>query len=243
MSDPLALEFTDPGSGIRGWVGRGLPGIGDGEATLVLFRGAEVLAAGTSDAVQLDEAGGGARAEGKLTGTSIEVTLQPGGAADPVGSGRATVTVSHDGEDRSFEGAGAALKADPAAINGAGLVRTLAAVQSDGSALGLRSAREPDVPGHSEERTEAWLLGPDGAAPAPVEEPLLSTQYDRDGDQMRAGLELWVSREDQAPLRGAGTRVCGTALELDGWRLQASFFDWTVEGVDGSGSYMLWRRK
>ena len=48
----------------------------------------------------------------------------------------------------------------------------------------------------------------------PMGDPRLSTTYDGDGHQRRAGLELWVGEEDDYPRRGAGQVLCGSSVEL-----------------------------
>lgn len=235
----ISLEFADPASGLRGWIGSGHPGLADGESAVALFKGADVLAAGRTTGIALARDGTSASAQGELDGTAVKIALGPTADTDPLRGGRATVEIDSGGELRSFESAGALITFDDAS-QGEGVCRSLVAMQDDGSSLGIVSAAN-GAGNHGDERTEAWLLDPEGTELVAVEEPLLSTQYDGDGDQMRAGLELWVSHSDQVPLRGAGTRVCGTTVELDGWKLQAAFLAWTVEGIGGAGSYMIWR--
>ena len=71
--------------------------------------------------------------------------------------------------------------------------------------------------------------------------PRLSTTYDGDGRQRRAGLELWVD-EDGCPRRAAGEVVCGTSLDLGRLRLDCAFFRWRMEGREGVGRYDVLRR-
>jgi hypothetical protein len=240
MSDSCWLEFSDRASGIRGWIGKGAPGLENGDAAVLLFEGADVVLAERTGGASLDVSDEVAKAEVSLDAASIAVEVRPAASPGPLRSGPATVELDRGGEKRSLECPGAAGELVGANGDG-GLVRSLVAVLHDGSALSLRSARPGGAQGHSAEHPEAWLLDPDGTELLPVNEPLLSTQYDADGDQMRAGLELWIGTEDQAPLRGSGARVCGTRLELGGWNMYAAFFDWTVEGVLGSGGYLIWR--
>jgi hypothetical protein len=75
-----------------------------------------------------------------------------------------------------------------------------------------------------------------------VEDPRLSTTYDGDGHQRRAGLELWVSEEDDYPRRAAGEVVCGSSLELGALRLDLAFMRWHAEGVTGIGRYDVLRK-
>ena len=50
------------------------------------------------------------------------------------------------------------------------------------------------------------------------------TTYDGDGQQRRAGLELWVGEDDDYPRRGAGEVLCGSSVELGALRLDVAFF-------------------
>ena len=79
-------------------------------------------------------------------------------------------------------------------------------------------------------------------APVPVAEPRLSTTYDGEGHQRRAGLELWVADEDQLPRRVGGRALCGTTLDLGRLRLDSSFFAWRMEGREGVGRYDVLHR-
>ena len=74
-----------------------------------------------------------------------------------------------------------------------------------------------------------------------VVDPRLSTAYDGEGRQLRAGLELWVD-EDGWPRRAAGEITCGTSLDLGRLRLDCAFFRWRMEGREGFGRYDVLRR-
>ena len=75
-----------------------------------------------------------------------------------------------------------------------------------------------------------------------VDEPRLSTTYDEDGRQVRAGLELWVGEEDDYPRRAAGEVLCGSTLDLGDLRLDCAFLRWRMGGRSGVGRYDLLRR-
>jgi hypothetical protein len=123
----------------------------------------------------------------------------------------------------------------------ASLLRILAVPFEGGGLLALAGARPARAEGHGEEGVTAVLRDSDGA-PARAEEALLSTQYDREGDHVRAGLELQLPApedEERPPLRGAGTRLCGTRL---GQAVAAAFFRWELEGRKGVGRYDIVRR-
>ncbi len=98
----------------------------------------------------------------------------------------------------------------------------------------------PEGAVHADEPVWAALLGPDGAAP--IGDPRLSTTYDGDGRQRRAGLELWVDDDDEFPARGSGEVLCGSTLELGQLRLDCAFFRWRLEGREGVGRYDVLRR-
>ena len=85
----------------------------------------------------------------------------------------------------------------------------------------------------------AALLGPDEVKA--IADPRLSTTYDGDGHQRRAGLELWVGDEDDMPERAAGEVLCGSTLRARpaGARLRVLRLD--VEGREGVGRYDVLR--
>ncbi len=121
-----------------------------------------------------------------------------------------------------------------------GSVRTISAWIEDGTGLALSAIRPTAGDGHDADSTWAALLGPSGALA--VEDPRLSTTYDDEGRQRRAGLELWVGEEDSYPRRAAGEAVCGAALDLGALQLDCAFFRWRVDGRPGVGRYDILRR-
>ena len=81
------------------------------------------------------------------------------------------------------------------------LVRTVSAWLGDeDGGIALSSLRPPERAGHDEERCGRRSSSAT-ASRSPVADPRLSTTYDGDGHQRRAGLELWVDDED--PTRAA----------------------------------------
>lgn len=118
------------------------------------------------------------------------------------------------------------------------LARTVSAWVGDGEGVlltGIRPAgAAPDV-----EATSAFLVT-DGA-PHAVARPLLSTTYDAEGRQRRAGIELWDDPE-QWPHRTAGDLICGSSLDLGRLRYDCAFFGWRMEGRTGVGRYDVLRR-
>ena len=98
---------------------------------------------------------------------------------------------------------------------------------------------------HDSDVITAAVLGPETSAP--VEDPRLSTTYDAGGWPVRAGLELWLTaenEEEQYPRRAAGeatgARMQTAAGELD---LRAEPFRWHSRGREGAGMYLLARRR
>jgi hypothetical protein len=123
------------------------------------------------------------------------------------------------------------------------LARTVCAWWDEAHALTLSALRPAAAVGHDAEALTAFLVD-DGAEPQvlPVAEPRLSTTYDAEGRQRRAGVELWVGEDDELPRRAAGHVACGTSLELGRLRLDCAFFHWRMEGRDGVGRYDVLRR-
>jgi hypothetical protein len=119
-------------------------------------------------------------------------------------------------------------------------VRTIGAWLGEDRAVGLQAVRAPNAQGHDDEAVSAWLLGEEG--PAALAEARLSTTYDDEGRQRRAGLELWASEESEYPHRMAGEVVCGSTLDLGALRLDTAFFRFRMEGREGAGRYDVLRK-
>jgi hypothetical protein len=120
------------------------------------------------------------------------------------------------------------------------LTRSLAAWLDDGTSLTVAAVRPANAESHADEAVWAALLDAEGSVG--VGDPRVSTTYDGDGHQRRAGLELWVSEDDDYPRRGAGQVLCGSSVELGQLRLDCAFFVWQVDGREGVGRYDLVRR-
>ena len=124
------------------------------------------------------------------------------------------------------------------------LARTVSAWLGNDLAVSLTAIRPAGKRDHAVEAVAASILerGEDGEARAlDVADPRLSTTYDGDGRQRRAGLELWID-EDGWPRRAAGEIACGTSLDLGRLRLDCAFFRWRMEGREGFGRYDVLRR-
>lgn len=123
------------------------------------------------------------------------------------------------------------------------LTRTLTAWIAEDHGLSLVAARPAKARAHADELVDAMLFegGPDAPAIV-VDEPRLSTTYDADGRMRRAGLELYVTPEDEVARRAHGEVLCGTTVDLGRLRLDASFFRWEMDGGEGVGRYDIVRR-
>jgi hypothetical protein len=119
--------------------------------------------------------------------------------------------------------------------------RSIGIVFTDGGLLSLSGAA-PTRGGHGDEPLLAVLCDPD-AAPVAFEEALLSTEYDEQGVQRRATLELWPDAEEGRPVRGGGTLISAVEAEIDGLHTRIAFFRWSVEGREGLGHYEIARAR
>lgn len=118
-------------------------------------------------------------------------------------------------------------------------VRSVSALFDEGHAFLAVSRRPRGALGHDAERTVAWLL--DDGQPVPIEEARISTVYDGEGRQRSASLELWIPGEDYA-LRGSGTVVAGSSLQLEAADVHAAVFRWRLGDREGAGAYELMTR-
>jgi hypothetical protein len=120
------------------------------------------------------------------------------------------------------------------------LTRSLGAWLEEGPSVAVSAVRPAGAKNHAEEAVWGALLDAEGAVA--VADPRVSTTYDADGHQRRAGLELWVGDEDDYPRRGAGQVLCGSSVELGQLRLDCAFFAWQLDGREGVGRYDVLRR-
>jgi hypothetical protein len=119
------------------------------------------------------------------------------------------------------------------------LARSLTVWADGGPGVALSAIRPAGAANHAQEDVWAALLGPDEVTP--IADPRLSTTYDGDGHQRRAGLELWVADDDDMPERATGEVLCGSTLELGPLALDLAFFAWHFEGREGVGRYDVLR--
>lgn len=125
------------------------------------------------------------------------------------------------------------------------LARTVSAWAGEDLGVALTAVRSAKAKSHADEALQAAVFArpadADGLASAiDPDEARLSTTYDAEGRQRRAGLEIYED-EDGYPHRGAGDVVCGTSLDLGRLRLDCSFFRWRLDGREGVGRYDILR--
>jgi len=120
------------------------------------------------------------------------------------------------------------------------LARTLSAWLDAERAVMLTAVRPAKAKHHDEEIVEGFVI--DGGTPVAIVDPRLSTTYDGENRQRRAGLELWMQDEGGLARRAAGEAVCGTSIDLGELHLTSAFFHWRMEGHAGVGRYDVVRR-
>jgi hypothetical protein len=119
------------------------------------------------------------------------------------------------------------------------LARTLGVWIGEDLGVSMLAIRPAGAEHHDAESVGAYLY--EDGEPVRVLDPRLSTGYDGEQRQQRAGLELWVDEESHAR-RAAGEVVCGTSLDLGRLRLDCAFLRWRMEGREGVGRYDILRR-
>jgi hypothetical protein len=223
----------------------------DGTATAALGNGGERTAVSS-----LRLSGGADAGDWRLDGDATALVVTPVG--DPVTvhapddhiegfdqlcrvSGRFEL----DGAERTFECLG--LRTSRSGGFDLGKIESIRAVSTwfePDEAFTLVAFRGRKAKAHDADVITATVLGPEPVAP--VEDPRLSTTYAPDGWPIRAGLELWLSADDeqeQFPRRAAGQAVGARAqAAAGGLEIRAEPFLWHSRGRPGAGLYMLARR-
>ena len=120
------------------------------------------------------------------------------------------------------------------------LARTLSAWLGADRAVSVTAVRPAKAKHHDAEAVAAFVF--DSGEPLAVFDPRLSTTYDGQLRQRRAGLELWMQEEGGFARRVAGEVLCGTTVDLGELRLDSAFFAWRMEGREGTGRYDVLRR-
>ncbi|CAN5587864.1 hypothetical protein BH20ACT17_BH20ACT17_11480 [soil metagenome] len=120
------------------------------------------------------------------------------------------------------------------------LVRTLSAWLGADRALTLTAVQPAGAKlRHLDEAITGWVI--ERGEPVAIAEPRLSTTYDGELRQRRAGLELWMDEEGTVGRRAWGEVLCGTTIGLGDMRLDSAFFHWRMEGREGVGLYDVLR--
>ena len=243
--DGVTISFATPDLGMCGLIRHGLALVFvDGVPRVLLadeLKAQELQTAETSDGWE-------------ISGAGIEVTVVPHApvASSPGSVGGLAVAeqpvhvhgvVSHEGARLPVEALG-----QRSHVTGSpdwdrlAAIRTASVWLDSGHGSTVVSARFAGTNGH--ERDDIWgAVWADGE-PEPVDDPRLSTTYDGDGHQRRAGLELWRGEaytEDAHSHRAAGHAVCGSTVEVGQLRIDCAFMRWTADGATGVGRYDLIR--
>ncbi|MDQ2700387.1 MAG: hypothetical protein M3Y23_03555 [Actinomycetota bacterium] len=236
-----SIEILDPGSGLfvsltNGGSGAvmlgndviaaapipegGLDRLSDGPLSLETERG--------SLEVQIDSEGEPIVFDGGLTGRR-ESRLA-----------RMTGSLVDQGKTVELDSSGV-LHAREAVPSGVDLQRDLTIILSDGGLICATSAAPEGASRHSQEEAVAAISHPGGYVE--FEEVLLSTEYDREGRQRRATLELWPVSEEIAALHGAGSVITGCTARVGESVISTALFRWSLDGHLGMGRYEISRRK
>jgi hypothetical protein len=264
FTDAVTFAWADPETRICGLVRLGLSPGPLGSALAVVFADGAPAAVLAQGAVELDDAADWDALAVAGVRTTIDETLLRWSLTGELEDAPLELTFEALGPPAEFEIAGMRGYEQLCAVGGTvsgrpieclgqrghswgepdwqgnELSRTVTAWLEDGTGVTLSAFRPTGARAHAEEAMACALLGHDG--PRPVAEPRLSTTYDGEGRQLRAGLELWVGEEDDYPHRGAGRAVCGSTLDLGQLQLDCAFFEWTVDGRRGLGRYDILRR-
>ena len=122
------------------------------------------------------------------------------------------------------------------------LARTVGVwLDDDAAVIALHGVRPAGASGHDDEAVgRAYLF--EGERACAVADPRLSTTYDGEGRQRRAGLELWVGEEDALPAapRARSSAARRSTSGACGWTARSS--RWRMEGRAGVGRYDVLRR-
>lgn len=171
-----------------------------------------------------------------ISGDRLDLLFSPTSEAVSLrGSTTRVCSVAGRVGDRTIEGLGTATETTtPPAWDELDAVRSVSALFGPDRAVLALARRPRGARGHGDELVTGHLIAP--GEEGSVEETRLSTTYDGDGRQRAAGLELWVPGQD-FPRRASGTVRAGASIALEGLRVNAAVFSWTMEGREGVGTY------
>jgi len=269
FSDAVTFAFGDDAAEVYGLARIGLAD-GSGSGLGVLFAGRETAAARAEGGVAVERAAWEAVTAGGVTTTVQEPLARWTVAFDAGDDGGFSLEFSALGAPAEIGGGGMAgyeqlcrvkgsarLPGRTVAIDCLGqrghswgspdwdrmsMARTLGAWLDPALAVVISSIRPAKAADHAHDEVEAVVLEGSPPAPVAVAEPRLSTAFDADGHQRRAGWELWPEDEEGYARRGAGELLCGTSLDLGRLRMDCAFFRFRMEGREGVGRYDVLRR-
>ena len=266
FSDAVTFSFGDPAADVYGVARVGLSGESDASGLGLVFHGNEPVAVQADGGVEsaerswesIDAAGLATTVQRPLEawtlsfasdGATFDLQVQalsaPGEMADGGMNGyeqlcRFSGSATVGGERLSIDCLGQRGHSWGAPDwDRMALARTLGVWIGEDLGISVLAIRPEGGAGHDQESIAAYLY--EGGEPVRVEDPRLSTGYDGEQRQRRAGLELWVDEESHAR-RAAGEVVCGTSLDLGRLRLDCAFLRWHMEGREGVGRYDILRR-
>ena len=260
FSDAVTISWADAE---RGWYGMARLGVADGvgSALAVLFRGREVVDVLAEGSIAVEGSNWSTLAIGPLRTTvavpnerwtvtwddhfelELEAVSAPVERAGDMEGYEQLLRVHGTALGEEVDGLGQRGRgwgvADWSSLS---LVRTVSAwLGAERGGIVAESRQREGAAGHDDEALWAALVK--SGEPVRVHEPRLSTTYDGDGHQRRAGLELWMTEDDEAfPVRAAGEVICGSSLDLGALRLDLAFFRWHSEGAEGVGRYDVLRK-
>ncbi len=225
------------GDAEHGWYG--VAWLGAETALAVLFHGSAVAGVMTDASLSLTEervTWDGPEAGFDLSLEPISGPIEHDGSSDRLVRVRGTVRDGEVSAEIDCLGQYGRRELD---LDDVELARVVSAWLGDGGVV-LEALRPAGADGHDSERVWAALI--ERGEPVAVLDPRLSTTYDGDGHQRRAGMELWLSEEGY-PLRAAGEVICGSSLDFGQVQLDLAFFRWRSEGAEGVGRYDILRKR
>jgi hypothetical protein len=218
----LTLSFHDTAHELHGTVRSGMTLLFDAGAPSTLDDEATFERLGDGWKVAVGE-------ELALTFEATAPGVDLGGASAWIGRAHGRVG------SRSLDCIGVATETtEPPSWSELDALRSLAAVFDDQTAVLALARRPRGARGHGDEQVVGWVLR--NGEPHAIEDARISTVYDGDGRQRKAGLELWLPGED-FPRRASGVARAGASITLEGLRVHAAVFDWHMDGREGVGAY------
>ncbi len=273
FSDAITFAFGDAGAGVYGLARVGLAG-GAGSGLALLLDGRETVAARAEGGVAVADPDWEAVTAGGVSTTVEEPLRRWTVRFDGGDEGGYALECAAIGEPVEMPGGGLTGYEQLVRVRGAArlggrqvgvdclgqrghswgtpdwdrlaLTRTLGAWLDDELAVVMSAQRPAGAHDHEHEELRAVVLEGEPPAAVAIAEPRLSTTYDGDGRQRRAGWELWPEDDEEDgrafARRGAGEALCGTSVDLGRLRLDCAFFRFRMEGREGVGRYDLLRR-